>query len=466
MIKFFYVTYIFLFLECFIGHAEGQPQATNRLYRDAATEYLFQSLKAIGRSDFSLFGVPNATDISYNGGPIHAPNNTSDCKDITGSHPAFIESDFEWYLHKEHHGRWDIIAMKDAYKQGIILGYCYHLRGMKSDEFYTYKDGHKTSDSTLLRDIVANPDRKTNPSLAWYLHRLDSLVIPTFKEFGFPLIYRPFHEMTGGWFWWGTATCTAAEYIKMYRLTVDYLRNNGVRNVLYVWAPDKSTDMARYPGDDYIDVVGYDGYDVGLVDYHTTETFITNVSALSEYAFKHDKIFAITEVGTGKLLECPNFWTKNVFGSVKSNTSAKHFSWVMTWYSADWNHDKSGISYIPYKGIEEKGNGQAAVNDFINFYNDPRTIFQSDMPNLYLNSDSSAFIYPSVITMKVGESLTLIGGMKCNWHTEKSLWKIDYGEIASVDKNGLIKALKPGIAKVKVTAINGKTAITIITVLE
>lgn len=445
----------------------NQVMKSNTEYRDSATEYLFQSLKALSRSEFSLFGVPNALTISYNGGPIHPYANTSDCKEITGSHPAFIESDFEWYIHPDYKPEWDIEAMREAYKQGIILGFCYHLRGLKSKNFYsTTHDNKKSADSTLVHDILANSDRKTNPAREWYLHRLDSLVIPTFKELGFPLIYRPFHEMTGHWFWWGTANCTDKEYIAIFRLTVDYLRENGVRNVLFAWAPDKSAEMDRYPGDGYIDVIGYDGYDVGLVEWHTKENFVSNVAKLSDYALKHDKIVAVTEVGTNRLLEHPKFWTENVFNSLKSNPATKHVAWIMSWYSADWSHDLTGVSYIPYKGIEAKNNGQDAIDDFIQFYNDPRTIFQADMPNFYQNTDSSVFVYPASLSLEVGQTLGLIGGKKCDWFNHKPRWKSSNEEIAVIDENGVVKALKVGYVEIIATSENGRKATSLLTIVS
>jgi mannan endo-1,4-beta-mannosidase len=40
-----------------------------------------------------------------------------------------------------------------------------------------------------------------------------------------PIIFRPFHEFDGNWFWWGANYCTAEEYISVYRFTVNYLRD-------------------------------------------------------------------------------------------------------------------------------------------------------------------------------------------------------------------------------------------------
>lgn len=52
-----------------------------------------------------------------------------------------------------------------------------------------------------------------------------------------PVLFRPFHEQNGGWFWWGAATTTKSEYAELYRYTVEYLRDiKGVHNFLYVFS--------------------------------------------------------------------------------------------------------------------------------------------------------------------------------------------------------------------------------------
>ena len=52
-----------------------------------------------------------------------------------------------------------------------------------------------------------------------------------------PVIFRPFHEDTGGWFWWGSAN-TAESYRSLYAYTRDYLEFKGVHNMLYVYSPN------------------------------------------------------------------------------------------------------------------------------------------------------------------------------------------------------------------------------------
>ena len=441
----------FVMLVFNLMEVKGNEKNTNCSYRDSATEHLREVLKALTVSDYFMFGVPNALTISYNGGPKHPFNDQSDCKDITGSHPAFIESDFEWYDHPDFK-EWDIEAMKKAYKAGAVVGYCYHLRSPRDYEYYAYKNEKPINDFHLVKDILSNPDRKTNPNLNWYLTLLDTLVIPVFKELGFPLIYRPFHEMTGNWFWWGTSTCTPEEFVKIYRLTVDYLRDNGIRNVLYAWAPDKSSDMQFYPGDDYVDVIGYDGYDVGIAEWHPIDLFIDNLKKLTDYAYQHNKIAAITEVGLYNLTKYPQYWTKNVFEPIYKNSLHKKIAWIMTWYNADWNHDQKGISYIPYKGIENKDGGIQAINDFIEFYNLPYTIFLNDIPPMYFNKNNSElFVFPKNLKLKLNEEIVLIGGSYNNWFKDTKKWISSNSSIVEIDTTGKLKALKKG--KVKITMI-------------
>ena len=89
-----------------------------------------------------------------------------------------------------------------------------------------------------------------------------------------PIVFRPFHECECDWFWWGAKSATCEDYIAAFRLTVEILRRElGSSNVLFAYSPDrqwgkageegKSGFLARYPGDAYCDMIGYDDYDIG-----------------------------------------------------------------------------------------------------------------------------------------------------------------------------------------------------------
>lgn len=83
-----------------------------------------------------------------------------------------------------------------------------------------------------------------------------------------PIIFRPLHENNGSWFWWGATHASASEYKELYRYIVDYLRDvKDVHNLLYDYSPggvfngDSTDYLATYPGDQWVDVLGYDEYD-------------------------------------------------------------------------------------------------------------------------------------------------------------------------------------------------------------
>jgi mannan endo-1,4-beta-mannosidase len=73
--------------------------------------------------------------------------------------------------------------------------------------------------------------------------------------------------MTGGWFWWGVPHTRDDEFARLWRFTVQYLRDvKGLHHLLYAYAPNASgptgvdTYLAGYPGDEWVDVLGYDRY--------------------------------------------------------------------------------------------------------------------------------------------------------------------------------------------------------------
>ncbi len=76
------------------------------------------------------------------------------------------------------------------------------------------------------------------------------------QEAGVPILWRPLHEASGGWFWWGASGPEA--YIELYKLLYDRLTNvHGVNNLIWVW---NGQDAAWYPGDEYVDIIGEDIY--------------------------------------------------------------------------------------------------------------------------------------------------------------------------------------------------------------
>ena len=108
------------------------------------------------------------------------------------------------------------------------------------------------------------------------------------KEAGIPVLWRPLHEASGGWFWWGAYGPEAYKqlYITIYdRLTGEY----GLDNLIWVWNCD-GTDW--FPGEEYVDIISCDIY--GNTDYGSMQAkFYEKVEEMK--ALGTMKLIALTE---------------------------------------------------------------------------------------------------------------------------------------------------------------------------
>jgi mannan endo-1,4-beta-mannosidase len=114
-----------------------------------------------------------------------------------------------------------------------------------------------------------------------------------FAEYDIPVLFRPYHEMNTGSFWWGNKT--TASYQGLWRIMYNYLVNTrGLHNLIFVWAPIAWTPDGGdvpwdyYPGSGYVDIVAVDDYNASYgTGKPTPETAsFTNIyyTALAGYA--------------------------------------------------------------------------------------------------------------------------------------------------------------------------------------
>ena len=195
-----------------------------------------------------------------------------------------------------------------------------------------------------------------------------------------PVLFRPWHEHTGSWFWWGQNLCTTEQYKALWKLTVDQLKQRGVNNVLYAYSPgtefngDAAKYLERWPGDEIVDVIGFDSYctnnaeDTVAINNYASSLDL-NLKALCDIAKQHNVVPALTETGMESLGKA-DWWTSTLMPVLNKYPIA----YVLLWRNA---HNKPGHFYMPYPG-------QKTVSDFVKFYNDKRTLFVKDVNGLYL----------------------------------------------------------------------------------
>ena len=165
----------------------------------------------------------------------------------------------------------------------------------------------------------------------WYFARLAQVArflnrLVDDKGDRIPVVIRYEHEMDGAWFWWGHTWCTPAEFIAFSRMTADYLREKcGRENLLFAYTPDRTWKelgkegdgqhnfLSWYPGDDYVDVLGFDDYSIGKgkTAQQQEENFAETLRKLrlvSDFARQHNKVAGITETGCKDASD--DFWTR------------------------------------------------------------------------------------------------------------------------------------------------------------
>jgi mannan endo-1,4-beta-mannosidase len=232
-----------------------------------------------------------------------------------------------------------------------------------------------------------------------YKTTLDS-VAAYFKELApMPVIFRPFHEHNGDWFWWCNSFITEEEYVALWRFTVEYLRDEkGVHNLIWAFSPDRSRTTIDsfkedyyygYPGDDYVDILGLDNYwDVGHQANNASEEikakeFIESLSLTAQFAAEKNKIAALTETGLEAIPDSL-WWTQTILNSLLANEYSKQITYVQVWRNATKRVENRDHFYAPYPG-------QLSAPDFIRFKESDFILFEDELPSMYSQPAESKY---------------------------------------------------------------------------
>jgi mannan endo-1,4-beta-mannosidase len=157
-----------------------------------------------------------------------------------------------------------------------------------------------------------------------------------FAEYDIPVLFRPYHEMNGNWFWWGGKS--PAGYQQLWQIAYDYLvHTRGLHNLIFVWSPAAWTPTGTdvpwnfYPGNDYVDVVAVDDYNpkygTGLStpeNSHYTNIYYTGLQDYAKPRMLAESFnVPITKDGTSALTASPwVIWTVWGQGLTADNTNA------------------------------------------------------------------------------------------------------------------------------------------------
>jgi len=353
-----------------VDFVKAQPVNKNATTQ---TVNLYRNLKKLSAKGF-MFG--HQDDLAYGVNWRYEPGN-SDIKTVVNDYPAVYGWDLGG-IEADQANNLDGIPfkkmkqfIKDGYARGGVITISWHARS----PIGAAKGAWDTTHGTVTSIIPGGANHDLYKS---WLDKIAAFISSLKGDRGesIPVLFRPYHELTGNWFWWCRNASTDFEFKTLWRFTVYYLQHEKkLNNLLWVYNTSdnvRSADefMQRYPGDDMVDMLSFDGYQYD--DPQKNDWFVKNTRSLlliiDSIATEKGKLSALAETGY-EAIPYPEWWTNTLLHAIDST----RISYVLVWRNhgyAEWN--KKMHYYAPYKG-------QVSADDFIRFFNLPNTFFEKDV---------------------------------------------------------------------------------------
>ena len=252
-------------------------------------------------------------------------------------HATGLNSDKQWYQGYTHAS---LEMAKTVWKAGGIPQFNWHWKDPmhKVEAFYTQSsqnDPYTEFSIDLAYDPTTQKWKTDSDEYKAIVRDMEMIAdsLLTLQKEGVAVLWRPLHEASGKWFWWGTDG--AASCVALYKLMFDiFVNQKKLHNLIWVWTTDEATDaLDWYPGDEYVDVVGRDYY------YYPRES--NHASLISSFEkvkdiFGAKKIVTLSENGS---VPYPD----------EMKADGANWSWFMPWYGdyamESWANDNNAESW-------------------------------------------------------------------------------------------------------------------------
>ena len=344
----------------------------------AETKNLYRSLDKLLEKGI-MFG--HQDDLAY-GVEWKAEKNRSDVHDVVNDYPAV----FGWDIGHIEHGAKNNLDGVPFVKMKEYIRQVYDMGGINTISWHVDNPvtlGNAWDNTKAVS--AALPGGAKNKMYKTWMDNAANFLTDLKGSDGkqIPIIFRPYHELNGGWFWWGVDSTTTEEYVKLFRYTVDYLKNvKKVHNLIYVFNTNTFQTakeyMERYPGDDVVDMVSFDNYqfakpgDSESLLKMSSEKYMGQIrnglTILDSIAKAHNKIPTFAETGF-ETIPAKDWWTNTLWNVVKDFK----ISYVLVWRNHGWMESEKKFHYYgPYLN-------HPSAADFKKFYAEKRTLFQSDV---------------------------------------------------------------------------------------
>ena len=297
---------------------EGATEGAQKLYNFLAMNYGVKTVSGVMTGDVSSATVKELPDvISF--------------QEHTGKLPALVGFDFlfatgvkasdSWY---QSYTQMALDAAKDLWSQGGIPAFTWHWKDPSDqiDAFYTKSGNDKEytefdftkgfADPACTANCTWNKESETYKQLVSDIDEIADMFLGL-QEAGVAAIFRPLHEASGKWFWWGTKG--GAAFQALYNLVYDEMVGvKGVKNLVWVWNPEYTSDKDWNPGATKYDVISLDIYEAW------------------DYTAKYTKAYTelTTNYGTDKILAVSENGSIPDMSAMKAGNTV--WSWWMPWY--------------------------------------------------------------------------------------------------------------------------------------
>jgi len=361
------LTFLFMIVCPGDGLADG-PSGPVDQKATRKTRALFINLKNISGKGILL---GHQDDLAYGISWKDQPGR-SDIREVCGDYPAL----FGWDVSKLGQRSFNIDSvdfgrMKDWIKAGFRIG------GVISISWHMdnpVTGGDSWDNTPAVYSILPGGENheKYKQKLDFFAEFLNDLKVGLWTRV--PVIFRPFHEHTGSWFWWGRGNTSAEEFKALWKFTVHYLRDEKkIHHILYAYSTDVFNSpedyLDFYPGDEFVDIIAYDDYH-NIRNSESRPEFVKRLKMLVKMAEEHGKVAALSETGLEKI-PIDNWYTEVLLRGIQEDVMTHRISYVLLWRNANPGHH-----YAPFPG-------HPSETDFLKFYQDPYTLFMKDLPDMY-----------------------------------------------------------------------------------
>lgn len=300
-------------------------------------------------------------------GAMRGPENALKIEQLTGEYPAMVEVDLTGW----HKTAWsdaytkrveqNIDAMKRIWEsKKAIPGMCWHW-GNPLTGGGDFNASKENLTEEQFNNIVTEGTEEYNIMMEDLGKHADYLQQLTDKNI--PLIWRPLHEIDGGWFWWTDKT-NPENTVKLWKIMYNYLINvREMHNLIWVYSagignPAKKEMNYRksfYPGDEWCDIVGIDlyGYDyrnTGIYEFwHGPQSYQQAFDVMKELA--PDRLIVLSETDA----------LPNMEKTFNDHPNFAKWLWAMPWWAFN---DKNPEEWIKKTYTHENVIMQPDLPDF------------------------------------------------------------------------------------------------------